>query len=295
MIDTHIAVALAHCFFNVPLAIWILEGFMSAIPREMDDSARLDGYSTFRFFCRILLPQIAPGIAVTAFFCFMFSWIETLLANALTVVEAKPINGLAVLFSGTDRLHAESLHGDADHMKIKTIMAGGLALCLLLQPAGAGQLEDGYAAFAREDYANALKLLTPLADQGNVGAQTQLGMMYEHALGVPQDYAVALKLFRLSSEQGYFAAQYNLSAMYSKGTGVKQDHAEAAKWLKLAAEQGFGQHSLFSDGCIVLAKSCRLIMCRLTCGTAWPLPTERLMTFCIMLQSMSAENSPRRK
>lgn len=94
MIDTHIAVALAHCFFNVPLAIWILEGFISAIPREMDDSARLDGYSTFRFFRRILLPQIAPGIAVTAFFCFMFSWIETLLANALTVVQAKPINGI---------------------------------------------------------------------------------------------------------------------------------------------------------------------------------------------------------
>jgi glycerol transport system permease protein len=94
LIDTHIAVALAHCFFNVPLAIWILEGFMSAIPREMDDTARVDGYGTLRFFWRILLPQIAPGIAVTAFFCFMFSWIETLLANALTVVDAKPINGI---------------------------------------------------------------------------------------------------------------------------------------------------------------------------------------------------------
>jgi hypothetical protein len=127
-------------------------------------------------------------------------------------------------------------------MKVKIpMMAVGLTLCLSLQPAGAGQLEDGYAAFAREDYANALNFLKPLADQGNVGAQTQLGMMYENALVVPQDYAVALKLFRLSAEQGYFAAQYNLSAMYSKGTGVKQDHAEAAKWLKLAAEQGFGQ------------------------------------------------------
>ena len=58
------------------------------------DSARLDGYTTSRFFRRILLPQLAPGIAVTAFFCFMFSWIETLLANALTVVQAKPVNGI---------------------------------------------------------------------------------------------------------------------------------------------------------------------------------------------------------
>jgi glycerol transport system permease protein len=94
LIDTHIAVAVAHCFFNVPIAIWILEGFISAIPREIDQSARIDGYSLFRYFRRILLPLAAPGIAVTAFFCFMFSWVEVLLANGLTVVAAKPINGI---------------------------------------------------------------------------------------------------------------------------------------------------------------------------------------------------------
>jgi glycerol transport system permease protein len=94
LIDTHIAVAVAHCFFNVPIAVWILEGFISSVPREMDESARIDGYGLIRFFQRILLPQIAPGIAVTAFFCFMFSWVEALLANGLTVVEAKPINGI---------------------------------------------------------------------------------------------------------------------------------------------------------------------------------------------------------
>lgn len=94
LIDTHIAVAIAHCFFNVPIAVWILEGFISSIPREMDQSARIDGYSLVRYFRKILLPQIAPGIAVTAFFCFMFSWVEALLANGLTVVDAKPINGI---------------------------------------------------------------------------------------------------------------------------------------------------------------------------------------------------------
>jgi glycerol transport system permease protein len=94
LIDTHIAVALAHCVFNVPLAIWILEGFISAVPPQLDESARIDGYSQAQFFRRILLPQIASGIAVTAFFCFMFSWIEVLLANGLTTVHAKPIAGI---------------------------------------------------------------------------------------------------------------------------------------------------------------------------------------------------------
>ena len=100
LIDTYIAVAIAHCFFNVPLAIWILEGFISAVPREMDESAALDGHSKFSFFARILLPQIAPGIAVTAFFCFMFSWIEFMLANALTLIDAKPIGSIMTRAGG---------------------------------------------------------------------------------------------------------------------------------------------------------------------------------------------------
>ena len=100
LIDTHIAVAIAHCFFNVPLAIWILEGFISAIPREMDESARVDGHGVVSFMRRILIPQIAPGIAVAAFFCFMFSWIEYMLANALTTVDAKPIAGIMTRAAG---------------------------------------------------------------------------------------------------------------------------------------------------------------------------------------------------
>jgi glycerol transport system permease protein len=91
LFDTPWAVALAHCLFNVPLAIWILEGFMSGVPREIDETAFLDGYSFPRFFVRIFLPLIASGVGVSAFFCFMFSWVELLLARTLTTVNAKPI------------------------------------------------------------------------------------------------------------------------------------------------------------------------------------------------------------
>jgi hypothetical protein len=89
--DTHIAVALAHLLFNVPLAVWILEGFMSGIPREIDETAYIDGYSFPRFFVTIFMPLIKAGIGVAAFFCFMFSWVELLLARTLTSVNAKPI------------------------------------------------------------------------------------------------------------------------------------------------------------------------------------------------------------
>jgi glycerol transport system permease protein len=100
LFDTHIAVALAHCFFNVPIAVWILEGFVSVVPRELDESAAVDGYSRFGFFVRFLIPALAPGIAVTAFFCFMFSWVEFLLSNALTAVAAKPISGIMTRAGG---------------------------------------------------------------------------------------------------------------------------------------------------------------------------------------------------
>lgn len=91
LFDTPWAVALAHTLFSVPLAIWILEGFMSGIPKAIDETAFIDGYSFPRFFVRIFLPLIGPGIGVAAFFSFLFSWVELLMARTLTGTRAKPI------------------------------------------------------------------------------------------------------------------------------------------------------------------------------------------------------------
>jgi glycerol transport system permease protein len=91
LFDTHLGVAIAHMLFNVPLAVWILEGFMSGVPREIDETAAIDGYSLPRFFVRIFFPIIRSGVGVTAFFCFMFSWVELLIARTITSVDAKPI------------------------------------------------------------------------------------------------------------------------------------------------------------------------------------------------------------
>jgi glycerol transport system permease protein len=91
LFDTPWAVALAHTLFNIPLAVWILEGFMSGVPKELDETAYVDGYSFPAFFIKIFLPTISAGIGVAAFFCFMFSWVEMLLAKNLTSVAAKPI------------------------------------------------------------------------------------------------------------------------------------------------------------------------------------------------------------
>lgn len=105
LFDTYLAVALAHTLFNIPLAVWILEGFMSGVPKQLDETAYIDGYSFPAFFIKIFIPTIAAGIGVAAFFCFMFSWVELLLARTLTTTAAKPIAAImtrTVSASGLD-------------------------------------------------------------------------------------------------------------------------------------------------------------------------------------------------
>jgi glycerol transport system permease protein len=91
LVNSPIGIALVHCLFNLPVAIWILESFIRAVPRELDETAFLDGHSGPSFFLRHLVPAIAPGIGVAAFFCFVFSWVEVVFARILTVTAGKPI------------------------------------------------------------------------------------------------------------------------------------------------------------------------------------------------------------
>jgi uncharacterized protein len=102
----------------------------------------------------------------------------------------------------------------------------------------AGALEDGVAAYEKGDYATALRLLRPIADQGDAGAQYNLGLMYANGQGVPQDYAAAVNWYRKAAEQGDNGAQVNLGLMYDNGQGVQQDYATAMSWYRKAAEQG---------------------------------------------------------
>src|SRR2546430_8486448 len=91
LFDTRVAVALAHCLFNIPLAVWILEGFMSGVPKELDETAFVDGYPFWRFFIRIFIPTLAAGVGFAASFWFTSSWLTMLLAKTLTAGGAKPI------------------------------------------------------------------------------------------------------------------------------------------------------------------------------------------------------------
>jgi len=104
--------------------------------------------------------------------------------------------------------------------------------------AAADTLDDAETAYNRGDYETAIRLWRPLADQGNAGAQFNLGYMYANGKGVTDYDAEAVKLYRKAADQGDAAAQYNLGYMYANGQGVPQNDVQAYMWFNLAAAQG---------------------------------------------------------
>jgi len=82
-----------------------------------------------------------------------------------------------------------------------------------------------------------MKWLRKAAEKGHAAAQYSLGVMYDHAQGVPQDYAKAVTWYRKAAEQGDREAQNNLGARYVNGQGVPRDYVQALKWYYLAASR----------------------------------------------------------
>ncbi|MDA9967443.1 sel1 repeat family protein [bacterium] len=105
----------------------------------------------------------------------------------------------------------------------------------------AEEFEKGFTAYKNGDYETARDLWSPLADQGDGRAQTNLGLMYEHGKGVPKNHKEAIKWYTLAAEQGYSRAQESLGVMYEYGKGVPKNNEKAIKWYLLAAEQGVEQ------------------------------------------------------
>ena len=73
---------------NIPFTIWLMDGFFRAIPRELDEAARIDGCSLWQAFLYISLPLALPGVAAAGIFAFLTSWNEFALASIITRTPA---------------------------------------------------------------------------------------------------------------------------------------------------------------------------------------------------------------
>ncbi len=110
---------------------------------------------------------------------------------------------------------------------------------LWIQPVATEQdiaqdLNEGLAAYNRNDYTTALSLWKPRAEQGNATAQNYIGNMYSNGIGVTKDEAEAVKWYRKSSDQNNAYGQGNLAIMYENGRGINKDETEAIRLYELA-------------------------------------------------------------
>ena len=88
MYDSPYTLALAHMVLTLPLSVWLLQSFLSEIPRELEEAAAIDGSGPASTFWRIVLPIARPGIFATAILAFIFSWKDFLFALVLTSTPA---------------------------------------------------------------------------------------------------------------------------------------------------------------------------------------------------------------
>jgi multiple sugar transport system permease protein len=95
--NTHLGLILLYTSFNLSLAVWLMKGFIDEIPRAFEEAALIDGYSRLRAFGRVIVPQAATGMAVTAVFCLISSWNEFGFAMTLNNYDAKTV---PVYFAG---------------------------------------------------------------------------------------------------------------------------------------------------------------------------------------------------
>ncbi len=89
--NTRIGLIITYITFNIPFIIWILIGFFQGVPKELEESAMVDGCNRFTAFIRIILPISLPGILSAGVFSFVLSWNEFLFALILTGKKSKTL------------------------------------------------------------------------------------------------------------------------------------------------------------------------------------------------------------
>ncbi|HYD98225.1 MAG TPA: tetratricopeptide repeat protein, partial [Alphaproteobacteria bacterium] len=115
-------------------------------------------------------------------------------------------------------------------MRVAGIVALALAGALIAAaPTRAETVQEGFAAYSRGDYAGALRILRPLADQGRAESRHILAVMYLNGQGVPQSGGEAVRWFRAAADQGFVPSQISLGRLYEHGQAVPQDYREALR------------------------------------------------------------------
>jgi multiple sugar transport system permease protein len=88
LIDTRTGLVIAYCSLILPLAIWMMKGYLDGLPPNLEKAALVDGCTRLQAIRKIVLPVARPGLVATGIFCFLVSWNEFIFALILTGTPA---------------------------------------------------------------------------------------------------------------------------------------------------------------------------------------------------------------
>ena len=80
LLNSLIGLTAVYVGFALPFGVWMLRGFVAAVPKELEEAAAIDGAGPVRIFFRILFPLVAPGLVATSIFSFITAWNELIFA-----------------------------------------------------------------------------------------------------------------------------------------------------------------------------------------------------------------------
>ena len=128
LVNTYTGLIAAHILITLPIVVWMMVGFIEALPRELEEAARLDGASVAAVLWRIVVPLTAPGIAAASILSFIFSWNNFLVSVVLSGEHTQPLTVAIFNFLGYETIEWGPLSAAASIVTIPV-----LCLALVVQ------------------------------------------------------------------------------------------------------------------------------------------------------------------
>ncbi len=124
LVDTHLGLALIYAALSIPFSTWMLKSFFDAVPKELEESARVEGCTTLQSLWHVTFPLAAPGLAATAVFVLVLAWNEFMFAFIFTSVEARTMPVLIAQNRGDDQFFWQNMAAQATLLMLPPLLMG---------------------------------------------------------------------------------------------------------------------------------------------------------------------------
>jgi ABC-type glycerol-3-phosphate transport system permease component len=141
LVDTLWILIIIYSALNIPFAVWLLKTYIDTVPREIEESAVVEGAGLLRTIIAITLPLIAPGVMATAVFVFVLAWNEFMFAYMFTTIDARTVPVVLAAARGDEIIFWQDLAAQATLLILPTIVLGFLMQRYLVRGLSAGAVK----------------------------------------------------------------------------------------------------------------------------------------------------------